>query len=317
MLVSSSNCDGRKAQALAVVLLMGALLGCSDDAANNETNAVAANAEAPDACAGMQVTGRDYGIVEQAVMRTSPDGTAAPISQPGKPDGDKDAEVFAMVDGSVPIREECRSDSWSNIRVLAPEYLRWKRGWVRSSSLRRLEVGSEGRQIYKAADIEWQPGSERYRNQIVKVANAIQRGDKRCEAVDTASLQVTPSSGAPSLTIFCVGPSGTYPIEFTPNDASNGRSFVEAAVGRQDGEGSSTISKADAVSACKAATLPKFARPDAADYHIFTDVMFVETQNGARVKIGVTAKNFAGVEVPAAAFCEFKGAQLTSAAVEQ
>lgn len=145
----------------------------------------ARNAQPALACGARHTrTERDYDIVDEAILRMSPDARSAPILKSGVT-SDPDAAVHATVTGDAPLRERCRANGWSYMSVTAPEYIRWMQGWVPTSALKSVRVRPDGRRIYRIADIEWQAGSEPYRSAIVKVANKIIADDKRCEVIDT------------------------------------------------------------------------------------------------------------------------------------
>jgi hypothetical protein len=307
---SKSLADG---VSLAVIMSLSA---CSTGEGAQEAEqapAVTVTAPEPDRCdPGQQLINRDAEVADETFLRVAPNAGAKPILKPGLAEDDKDREIYAMVT-SLPVREICRTSDWSKVRVLVTEELRWRRGWIPTKSLKKVKVGEDGRRIYQASDIEWQPGSERYRKPILKVINTIMRDDARCEAIDQQSLLVEDRGSQPRFTILCVGPGGTHDYQFYPVDAENGRSFV---VRPDQLTGASTnggpLAKADAVMACEEAMRAKLAQPRTAEFRTFADTTYGTEDNRARVTIGFTAKNGVGNPIDATAECVFEGSRLTS-----
>jgi hypothetical protein len=300
----------------AALLTLGA---CSDDTPAEEPEqapVLSVNAPEPDRCEPSQErVSRDAEVVDETFLRVAPNAGAKPILKPGLAEDDKDREIYAMVT-SLPVREICRGADWSKVRVLVTEELRWKRGWLPTKSLREVKVGDDGRRIYEPSDIEWQPGSERYRKPILKVINTIMRDDARCEAIDQQSLLVEDQGGLPRFTILCVGPGGTHDYQFYAADAENGRSFKVRSTGVATNAGvGSPLGKADAVIACEKAMRATLSQPRTAEFRTFADTTYSTEDNRARVTIGFTADNGLGNPIDATAECVFEGTTLTSAAV--
>lgn len=187
-------------------------------------------------------------------------------------------------------------------------------GWVPTAALREVLVDEAGRRIYGRSDIDWQPGSERYRKQILAVVNKLMREDKRCEAIDAQSLLIDNQSGEPRFTILCIGPSGTHDITFAASDAASGRSFAQEATQSGAG-GGGPIEKSDAVMACMDAITGQLTQPNTVDFHTFSDTTFQTEGSRARVTIGFTSNNGFGNPIDATAECVFEGASLSSANV--
>ena len=288
---------------------------CSAPEESEEESVTPAAVTPKDTCAaGEEKTGRDYAVRDEIVLREAPNEAANPILKPGLAADDKDRPVYATITSSVPVRETCRSGIWSKVRVLVTEELRWMSGWVPSAALREVPVGEGRRRIYGSGDIEWQPGSERYRKQILAVVNKVMREDKRCDAIDSQSLLVDNQGGDPRFTILCVGPAGTHDITFEASDGTNGRSFAQEAV-NPGGGGEEPIGKVDAVTACEEAITQQLSQPKTADFHTFTDTTYHTDGSRARVTIGFRANNGFGNPIDATAECVFEGTTLSSAAL--
>lgn len=296
------------------------VIGCSvPQEPENQQNAVVpasplekAAAPAEGSCSAQELTGRDYAVRETIVLRISPAPNAAPIPKSGSTASSQDALVEASIDESIPVREICRKNGWSRVQVLVPEYLRWMKGWAPSSALVAVPVTKQGRRTYRAADVEWQPGSERYKRQIVSVLNHIAAGDARCDAIDTSSLLVEEGL---RFTISCVGPSGTFPISFSAADAGVPSKFIVAAPSAAREGDEAPVAKVEAIQRCEEAISQKLSQPKSADFHTFTDTTFSTDGSRARVTIGFSARNGLGNSMDATAECVFEGSQLVSAAV--
>lgn len=255
---------------------------------------------------------QDAMVASDVMLRQAPTAKGAAIVDPAADAKPGDTEALATVTPSVPLRRSCDLKGWTRVRVLATG-LRWMEGWVATSSLRSFKLDKDGRRTLTASDIDWQPGSDRDRTAIIKIANRIVREDKRCEAIDNRSLLVEGSPGARRYTLICDGPEGSFPIEFTARDTAS-RSFAMAAV--EPGASEATpLDKTDAAMACMDAIRPQLAQPRSVDFHTFTDTTFSSEGSRSRFTVGFTAKNGLGNEIDSVAACTFEGSEMVSAEV--
>ena len=256
---------------------------------------------------------RDTSVADDTVLRRAPARNATPIVNPEGTTKPSDIRALATATASVPLRIMCEEGDWTRVRVLATE-LRWMEGWVPKDALRKLVLDDAGHRVLTAADLEWQPGSEKDRRAIVKVANLILRDDKRCEAIDDRSLLVEGTRSDRRYTLLCDGPEGSFPITFTARDAA-ARSFAEVVTAPVEPSVAGPISKSDAADACMDAISAQLAQPRSADFHTFSDTTFNVEGSRVRFTVGFDAKNGLGLEVENMAACIFEGSTLVSAEV--
>lgn len=219
-------------------------------------------------------------------------------------------EIPQGIDGSTLIREECRSGTWSRVRIVAPSQFRNITGWVPSSDLVSIKTSSDGRRIYRPADFTWNPGSTANHAAIVTALNMVLRQNPSCEAYDTEALLVSDTSANPDIDAVCVGPKGDQHLEFALADVQSGK-IVKAVVREEpSSEITTTLTKADAARQCEEVTLGKVVHPSTADFSLF-DTTFEQVQNETRYGVTFTAKNSFGLELKMLSTCVFDGDTLT------
>jgi hypothetical protein len=306
----------------AVTAILGMMLtSCSDGSSQNDNadgqtrridvGTVQANVQP---CRRPDKTERDASSTDDVVVRGAPSSDAPPIRKPDTDPKPSDVKALATVTNDVSLRASCTESGWTRIRVLDSS-LRWMIGWVPAAALQRLKLDANGRRTLTGADIEWQPGSERDRTAIVKVANLILRNDQRCEAIDARSLLVDGLPGAREYGILCSGPLGDQMIRFKARDAASRDFTAKVMSDPGDDDALVAIDKLDAGKACIAAVTEQLAQPDSADFHTFSDTTFNTDGSRARFTVGLTVKNGLGLEVEQMAACTFNGSNLETAEV--
>ncbi len=295
-----------------IAALLNAMSDGSSPADHNTSEASVSSIAEAQACKTSAPREEDVMLRTDSVLRQAPAADARAIINPASPPAAHDRDTLASVTMDVPLRQMCEEAGWARVRVLATG-LRWMEGWVSTAALQSLKLNSQGRRTLTKGDIDWQPGSERDRTAILKVANLILRDDRRCEAIDSRSLLVERKGRERRYTLVCDGPAGAHPIAFSASDTA-GRSFAMAAIDA-DVPVAEPIDKITALGMCTDAIRSSLQQPDSADFDIFTDTTFHVEGARARFTVGFSAKNGLGLEKDATAACIFEGTQLTSAEI--
>lgn len=302
---------------MAAMIVLTVMSSSGSDSASEEATASSGSGSEVQVCRSANARERDAAVADATVLRVSPTANARPIFRSNGGSASDD-DAHSSVDASVPLREQCREGGWARVRALSSGQ-RWMAGWLPAAALSKLTLDNQGHRTLRAADISWQPGSERDRTAILSVANRILREDQRCEAINGRTLLVEGEGGRRRYTITCEGPAGSFPIEFTAADARRGRSFamapvaVDVASADASTDSSATFSKSDAISACVDAMKAKLYQPRSAEFHTFLDTTYTVDSGRSRVTVGFSAKNGFGNEIDAVAECVFDGDQLVSA----
>ncbi|WP_439468445.1 hypothetical protein [Blastomonas fulva] len=222
---------------MAIVFLFNQCSSDNTDVPNRIGNAEQSNTEAenhvsafkatsPDAkrgakCAGTGVvTQTDFGVQREHVLQMEPRANAKELK------GTLAGSIFpAKIDQENDVREVCRLGSWSEVRILAPQDTRSWRGWVPTSALKRVNTDANGRRVYTNGDFEWPAGTGSSRARVLKVINRVMAERSTCEAIDRVSLEKVSDGPNPMFMVGCTSGEDYQMVEFTAQDADNGRDF--------------------------------------------------------------------------------------------
>ena len=247
-----------------------------------------------------------------AMLRVGPDVKVATLM---KKLGDQEIP-FDIAKGRTLIREECRSNGWSRVRIVAPDEAAGVAGWVHTTDLVAIKTSSDGRRIYQVSDFDWDTGSAIIHVAIVAALNTSIRQNKTCDAYDTAALLVSGAPSNPSIDALCVGTGGRQHLVFTLADIRSGRNVVAVTETEQSSEITTTLASSTAYTACEKATLGQLNHPSTADFSMF-DTTMRQIGNETRFSVALTAKNSFGLELKLISTCIFDGDTLTLNWVEE
>jgi hypothetical protein len=246
---------------------------------------------------GEKVTGVDFAVRSSSPLLDTPDETGTPVTVTFGP---ANISVPVAVDQSVSVREVCRKDEWSKVRVLLlPDPIGSTTGWVPSNTLKAVRTNAQGRRLYQAADLQWPAGSAPHRRTFLAVANRIMEQNPKCDAINDQSLSVERDTGGTLLKIACYG-AEEQAFDFRPADASNGRSFAPVAP-------IAAVDKQQARNACQSAALRLASHPSTVDFHYTGETFDTFGNGGARFTTTLTARNSFNLELTHRATCEFRG----------
>lgn len=187
-----------------------------------------------------------------------------------------DEEIPHSIDSSTLIREQCRSGSWSRVRIVSPSEFHNIAGWVPSSALVPIKTAPDGRRIYRATDFTWNPGSTANHAAIITALNTVLRQNPTCEAYDTQALLVSDTSSNPNIDAVCVGAKGDQHLIFALTDVQRGKAVKAVVQEEPSSEVTTTLTRNAASEQCEEATLDKLIHPSTADFSIL-DTTFEQT----------------------------------------
>lgn len=245
---------------------------------------------------GVPATLRDYGVAAEATLLQGPQKGAGPVQMTLA-----GSVLPAPLELDATVRELCRGNGWSRVRVLsAPSEIDPLYGWVPSSALRGVKTRPDGHRLYEVGDFDWPDGSKPYRAAVVSVVNRIMSERPDCQALDHSSLVMNMRGPKPVFSIPCFDGGDMKGFDFSPEDAKNGRSF--AAV--------DPIGKMDAIAGCKTAVLGRAAHPSTVEFPTF-DYDYRSGGDGkTQLLMLATAQNAFGLKLAYDVQCDFNGSEL-------
>lgn len=208
---------------------------------------------------------------------------------------------FHVVDKSTTVQQICREVSWSQVKIVEPDWLNQVQGWVPNSNLREIETDEGGRRLYTEKDIYWDDDTERFKTQVTAAVNKISRENDRCSTIDPSSIARSPSRSKPGKPVFfvtCGKGASAFNVWFEPSDIGSGRTFAATQ----------NIGQAQAIQACKSAAMDAATHPSTVDFSSILDASFHPHASGrSRVLSTFTAKNSFGLELKFRISCLFEG----------
>lgn len=267
--------------------------------------AAVAAVEGPETCEGIRARPKQFAVLHGAPLHERADAQSEQVSiQIGSEPQPKPVST----DLTMTVREQCRSGNWSYVSILQlPSDIGKARGWVPTASLRPVNTDIDGRRIYGPEDFDWPDGSLRYQKAILTVVNRVMAQNSKCDAFNPQSILMDKDRAGVLIKAACYGEEEQI-VEFRPDDATNGRSFMPAAPVVATDERT-------ALAYCQTALRERATHPSTVEIGYGT---FVAQSNGtATYRTTFTAKNAFNLTLKFATLCRFLGDELIDIDIQE
>jgi hypothetical protein len=200
---------------------------------------------------------------------------------------------YITLDNSVTVKENCRSNGWSQVEVVDPNYFSAShRGWIETKALRQQQVSADGKRVFTEEDFIWDKVTRPYKDIIVKGVNKIYRENSRCSEIDPTSADMSRNRGTKENPVFFVtcgsDVTNVFNAYFSKSDVEGDKVFSAAK----------HIEKTKAIDGCEQYAKGNASHPSTVDFSRVLDVSVLEHPNGrTTVNSSFTAKNSFGLEL--------------------
>lgn len=271
------------------------------------------NAETPEPCApGDVITGRSMTVSGESIpLRSSPNADSGKIvNQPATQIIGR--MVYATLDYTTKVMEECTRSDWTRIRLIEPYWLQDSHvGWVQSNYLRAENRDDSGRIVFTEADFIWDNKKSLHKSAIVAGVNKVHRENSRCNVIDPTSANISGSKGTASNPVFfvtCGTGLNALNVFFSKSDVEDNKMFTAAV----------HIDRRLAVDMCESYAKSQAKHPSTVRFSRVLDIIVNQHPNGrTAVMSSFKEKNGFNMELEYIIRCLFDATDLIEAKIRE
>ncbi|MHC2021475.1 hypothetical protein [Methylobacterium sp. CM6247] len=148
-------------------------------------------------------------------LRSKPDQNAGRILN-SKATNILKKDHFHGIDISTTVKELCKTEEWSQVQIVTPDWLSEVVGWAPTKYLGEIKRNSSGQRVFGEKDIIWDTDTNKFKAKIVSKINNLIKENADCGSFN-GLVTKSGSKGSPSNPVFfitCERKSEVYNVWF-------------------------------------------------------------------------------------------------------